>query len=1338
MGGSPRRRTRARLSLIISAALAAGTLSATGAPAFADNAPPPAPANPIQAASAQAKSTGRPVTIDSMTTQTSITEALPNGSIQTTTNTLPVRVKKNSVWTAVSAALTANGDGTYSPAATPSGLKISSGGNGPLATMTDPGGHTLSWTFPFTLPKPAVSGDTATYANVLSGVDLQVTTTDQGGFSDLLIVKNAAAAANPALASINLATATRGLTLNTDSAGNITATAANGAVSFQAPTPRMWDSATTPGASAPVRRALASSRDGAANPAGSASLSVPGPGAHITVIPLTHHGSTVTLSPPASALTGSGLTFPLIIDPAVNPASSGTNGYTMVQKACPTATYWNNPVSNGERIGYNSPYWGGGCNDVMRAFYNIDTSNLNSSMVVSKATLLTSEVYGADETCSNTWPVTLNWTGGINSGTDWNNQPSVIQNLGTQNPKTAWCGTQDVNFDVTSVMKTTASNNYKTFTFGLFGDEAALNDESTCSPSSAHNCGFMGFANNPSITTVFDITPNVPTNTTATVNEAGPVNPNTQGCTTSGPYGWIGATSSALVTLSGYLVTNVQGENAHADFTVWDNNAPNNPVGSNVLKNIPNGPTVASGNNSAITINGLIDGHNYGYRVYDDDGILVSNPAPDCHFTVDLTPPVLNTASIGLDSGNTGQFTGQAWSVDLSASDPAPSSGSASGIQKITWSLLGCNQSGSVAAATGTISVTPCHWGANQIQIQAEDKADNLSQPYTFNFSAPQNPNQAATPGDLTGVGTPDLAGVDSHGNLTITTDPTHPATSTFADAPGSQAPNQLSWAGSLLAHRGSANGQQTDTLFAVQGGSLYDYYNGGGDSFTHTYSVQLSRPACQVGTNTAADCGAYNGTDWSNLVSLVAVNDPNRGNKPDLITVENDNGSYDLWFYEVQTVSRVLSTLSSPVRLSTGGWNNLQLIAPSTAPTGTLWARNSSTGSVYQLTGISLAPTASDAVTAPSGTAGQIGTGYTAAAYPAVTADGSADASGNPILYATTPTGLLEQASLTGSTLSGLTALSQAGWSLDKTVLEDSQPTAASGAQTEQTRSAGSSGTFGTAVGADTIPGTTAVSAAGMPNGDTAVVTLAGGQEYIQWHYAADGSWSTPALINTTNSTGTHFTGITALAATATGNGMLQILSVVGGVEHHQAWTPSAGWSTFEVPVGGASNVTAVAAAGMKDGSAQFMSVIGGVEHHQIRYADGTWSTFNTLGNSGVTAVAAAGMTDGSVQFMSIVNGVAYNQARWANGSWSAFNQIGGYSGATAVAAAPGANDTAQFVVVTGGGTENWIMGNWSAGTWTSNVQLGTGVSQVALAGFNTAAGTDGWYDTTQLISLR
>lgn len=73
----------------------------------------------------------------------------------------------------------------------------------------------------------------------------------------------------------------------------------------------------------------------------------------------------------------------------------------------------------------------------------------------------------------------------------------------------AGCGTQDVNFDVTSLMQRATTGNWPTFTFGLFGDEA-LQPEGDCSGS--YNCGFMRFNDNPSVTTVFDIAPNPPAN----------------------------------------------------------------------------------------------------------------------------------------------------------------------------------------------------------------------------------------------------------------------------------------------------------------------------------------------------------------------------------------------------------------------------------------------------------------------------------------------------------------------------------------------------------------------------------------------------------------------------------------------------------------------------------------------------------------------------------------------------------------------------------------------------------------------------------------------------------
>src|SRR5262249_13673270 len=78
----------------------------------------------------------------------------------------------------------------------------------------DSSGRTLSWTFPFNLPVPVSHDATATYAEVLPGVDLQVTATDQGGFSGVLVVKNPGAAANPALASLRLRAGGSGLAIH--------------------------------------------------------------------------------------------------------------------------------------------------------------------------------------------------------------------------------------------------------------------------------------------------------------------------------------------------------------------------------------------------------------------------------------------------------------------------------------------------------------------------------------------------------------------------------------------------------------------------------------------------------------------------------------------------------------------------------------------------------------------------------------------------------------------------------------------------------------------------------------------------------------------------------------------------------------------------------------------------------------------------------------------------------------------------------------------------------------------------------------------------------------------
>ncbi len=365
--GARRRRGLLPQVAVVTATAVAVALLPLAAAAEADDGPkaPGVPAGVTEApdsqeaslsaeetASAKARESGKAVEVASETTATSLTSAKPDGSFTSSVSPLPVRVKQpDGSWAGVDANLVKT-DGGWAPKVSASALKFSDGGSDPLVTLGS-GDTSLALSWPADLPEPTVSGATATYANVLPDVDLQLTANGQGGFAEVLVVKTAQAATSPDLAKLTLATKTVGVKLSADAAGNLSATDPSGSLAFHAPAPVMWDSTNTTTATARSKKSTGSasspetaSGDGTVDPQ---------PGA-VTAAVDTRVGAdgSISLTPDAGMLSSSSTHFPVYVDPSWQPVTESNPSFTYVQQAYPNTSHWN---ESGARLGIGYQGW---------------------------------------------------------------------------------------------------------------------------------------------------------------------------------------------------------------------------------------------------------------------------------------------------------------------------------------------------------------------------------------------------------------------------------------------------------------------------------------------------------------------------------------------------------------------------------------------------------------------------------------------------------------------------------------------------------------------------------------------------------------------------------------------------------------------------------------------------------------------------------------------------------------------------------------------------------------------------------------------------------------------
>jgi hypothetical protein len=426
----PAPHARRRLAAILATSLTALALGASvnttlahAAATTSSKAASPTAGTQLTAAQAsiRARATGKAVVVASAETTTSELTANVNGSFTLNQYVEPVRKLVDGSWKALNSTLRLNRTAhTISPAVSTSSLSLSDGGRSPLAVMRS-GASTLTVSLPAdlgTLPAPELSGSTATYANIVPGVDLEMTADTQGGYTEVLVVRNAAAAANPALKTLVFPAVVTGATLASDTAGNIAATTAQGKVAFSVSAPLMWDSRTpVAGTKEATNPATGAKVDAMTGQPIASSATEPGENARIARVATRADSHAITLVPDASMLTSASTAGPLYI--AADYSAGGKNqAWTFVDSYDSSASFWGNTGSMAMHVGdeaWSGPY------SRDRTFAQFQVLPELYGAQVSKSTFYATETWSASCTSE---PVQLWWTGAISPATTWINQPA--------------------------------------------------------------------------------------------------------------------------------------------------------------------------------------------------------------------------------------------------------------------------------------------------------------------------------------------------------------------------------------------------------------------------------------------------------------------------------------------------------------------------------------------------------------------------------------------------------------------------------------------------------------------------------------------------------------------------------------------------------------------------------------------------------------------------------------------------------------------------------------------------------------------------------------------------
>ncbi|MEV4130681.1 RICIN domain-containing protein [Dactylosporangium sp. NPDC049742] len=887
---------RARLAAITAlAVLAPPAVLVAGSPATA--APPKPPACADTATGAQtARDLARRCDrrVEDLTARTESTQVFANadGTSTLQASVVPQRVKRtDGSWAPIDVNLVRSGKG-FVPKASTMDVQFSAGGNDPLVTVADKGRtFTLGW--PAALPAPQVNGDSATYPGVFTGVDLVVTATATG-FTHVLVVHDAAAAANPALRRIRYTLGGTGVKVTRTADGGVDVTGVDGKPMLTSGAAVMWDSGLRGGSAVKQGAASASASASAADAAEPSTVRGASDRARKATAATEVSQSELVLQPDRALLGGAD--FPLFIDPAFHSPSASRWAYS------------NNANENNDtstvRMG-KSPDSGA----IYRPLFEFPVGVLSGSIVTSATFQI--QLYHS-WSCSAT-TATLWRANGIAATpkNPWANS-GVNTYLDAQsaaaNKDTCYTANQPMMYfsgNLTGDVQAVANAAWANYTLALSAMDSAGNGESTGDRWKKFN------VNTAVLIVNYNHVPRTPTLAQLSIDPSAV-------CTA----GTVAVNTRSGLTLRAAL-SDPNNDNLKAQWQVTGIPAQYAPADS--------GYATAGDFTTTLPPEAFTDGGTYSFSVRGHDGTHAGQYSPTCSFVVDNAPPVNPTAT----------------STDLALATglvvPAPAANAVVGRPAAVQVLKDshdANIAGYLYAVGEGVPAEPAIWApaqangnvvipvvprasgttVNYLTLQARSMGGLDSARIIYKFKANAG-TVARVAGDATG---------DGRADLTVLTDAGAGKSALWRlDLPASGA------AASALAPQGVSGVYTTASVKTTQGD-----YDGDGLSDVAVFSTSGTNVTVSVqrsdgnGLYSSAVLATLAGWDLAKMRVLSGNYDNDPQHRDDLAVVYNDNTT--VWTYRILVANGTAGTPSfaAPATWYTqpasGGadWNRMKVVA--------------------------------------------------------------------------------------------------------------------------------------------------------------------------------------------------------------------------------------------------------------------------------------------------------------------------------------------------------------------------------------------------------------------------